>query len=44
MKTLLYGVSASDPMTFDAVTLLLGSVALARLLAAGRAAPRASIR
>ncbi len=28
MKTLLYGVSASDPMTFGAVTLLLGSVAL----------------
>ena len=28
MKTLLYGVSASDPMTFAVVTLLLGSVAL----------------
>ena len=28
MKALLYGVSASDPMTFGAVTLLLGSVAL----------------
>jgi predicted permease len=28
LKTLLYGVSASDPITFTAVTLLLGSVAL----------------
>ena len=28
LKTLLYGVSAADPMTFTAVTLLLGSVAL----------------
>ncbi len=28
LKTLLYGVSASDPITFAAVTLLLGSVAL----------------
>ncbi len=28
MKTLLYGVSASDPMTFGVVTLVLGSVAL----------------
>ena len=28
LKTLLYGVSAADPTTFGAVTLLLGSVAL----------------
>ena len=28
LKTLLYGVSATDPMTFVAVTLLLGSVTL----------------
>ena len=28
LKTLLYGVSAADPMTFTVVTLLLGSVAL----------------
>jgi len=28
LKTLLYGVSAADPMTFAAVTVLLGSVAL----------------
>lgn len=28
LKTLLYGVSAADPMTFTAVTLLLGSVTL----------------
>ena len=28
LKTLLYGVSAADPVTFAAVTLLLGSVTL----------------
>jgi ABC-type antimicrobial peptide transport system permease subunit len=28
LKTLLYGVNAADPMTFTAVTLLLGSVTL----------------
>jgi len=28
LKTLLYGVSAADPMTFAVVTLLLGSVTL----------------